>query len=52
MNIQRWISALLGFPMLAAVLILGNKFVIDIVFDQNNIEQFLKESREVNVQKK
>lgn len=27
-------------------------FVIDIVFDQNNIEQFLKESREVNVQKK
>ena len=32
MNIQRWTSALLGFPMLAAVLILGNKFVIDIVF--------------------
>ena len=32
MNIQRWTSALLRFPMLAAVLILGNKFVIDIVF--------------------
>lgn len=32
MNIQRWTSALLGFPMIVAVLILGNKFVIDIVF--------------------
>lgn len=32
MNIKRWTSALLGFPMIALVLILGNKFVIDIVF--------------------
>ena len=32
MNIQRWTSALLGFPMLILVLVLGNKFVIDIVF--------------------
>ena len=31
-NIQRWTSALLGFPMLLLVLVLGNKLVIDIVF--------------------
>lgn len=30
MNIQRWISALLGFPLIAALLILGNKYVVDI----------------------
>lgn len=32
MNIQRWTSALLGFPLIVAVIVLGNKFVIDIVF--------------------
>ena len=32
MNIQRWTSALLGFPLIAAVLIFGNELVIDIVF--------------------
>lgn len=32
MNIQRWTSALLGFPMIVLVLVLGNKLVIDIVF--------------------
>ena len=32
MNIQRWTSALLGFPLIAAVLIWGNELVIDIVF--------------------
>ena len=32
MNVQRWTSALIGFPMLVAVLILGNELVINIVF--------------------
>lgn len=32
MNIQRWMSALIGFPMLVAVLILGNELVINLVF--------------------
>ncbi len=32
MSIQRWISGLLGFPLLAGVLILGNKLVIIIMF--------------------
>ena len=32
MNVQRWTSALIGFPMIVAVLILGNELVINIVF--------------------
>ena len=32
LNIQRWTSALLGFPLIAAVLIFGNELIIDIVF--------------------
>ena len=32
MNTQRWISGLLGFPLLVAVLTLGNKLIINIVF--------------------
>lgn len=32
MNVQRWTSALLGFPLIAAVLIWGNELVINIVF--------------------
>lgn len=32
MNVQRWTSALIGFPMLVAVLILGNELVINLVF--------------------
>ena len=30
MNIKRWTSALLGFPLIAAVLIFGNRVVVDI----------------------
>lgn len=30
MNIKRWTSALLGFPLIAAVLIFGNTIVVDI----------------------
>jgi len=32
MKIQRYISALIGFPIVAALLIFGNKYLIDIVF--------------------
>lgn len=32
MNVQRWTSALLGFPLIAAVLIWGNELIINIVF--------------------
>lgn len=32
MNIKRWISGLLGFPLIAALLIFGNKYVVDIAF--------------------
>lgn len=32
MNIKRWISGLLGFPLIAALLIFGNEYVVDIAF--------------------
>lgn len=32
MNVKRWISGLLGFPLIAALLIFGNVYVVDIAF--------------------
>ena len=32
MNVKRWVSALLGFPLIAALLIFGNVYVVDIAF--------------------
>lgn len=30
MDIKRWLSALLGFPFIAALLVFGNKYVVDV----------------------
>ena len=32
MNLKRWTTAIIGLPIVAAVLIFGNKYIIDIVF--------------------
>lgn len=32
MDIKRWTSALLGMPLVVIILVLGNKYVVDIAF--------------------